>query len=172
MPLHYRAWRDTLDPLEIEFNEQTFYDLAGMPSPKVLEQIAAGRFSETEVEQIVQRRESAFFDLLDQIQPVTAVVEIARQRRGALPMAVASGSVRTSVDKQLHALGIQDWFQTIVAAEDTTRHKPEPDVFLEAARRLGVPANQCRVFEDAELGLQAARRAGMEAVDVRRWYAD
>ena len=55
-----------------------------------------------------------------------------------------------------------------MTAEDTTRHKPEPDVFLEAARRLGVPPAVCVVFEDTEIGLEAARRAGMAGIDVRR----
>ena len=59
---------------------------------------------------------------------------------------------------------------TVVGAEDTERHKPEPDVFLEAARRLGVEPARCVVFEDTELGLEAARRAGMTGIDVRPWY--
>ena len=64
---------------------------------------------------------------------------------------------------------LRDWFQTLVAAEDTTRHKPEPDAFLEAARRLAVAAEACVVFEDTDIGLLTARRAGMLAVDVRPW---
>jgi HAD superfamily hydrolase (TIGR01509 family) len=55
----------------------------------------------------------------------------------------------------------------VVASEDTTRHKPEPDVFLEAARRLGVAPEKCIVYEDADLGIEAARRAGMRFIDVR-----
>jgi HAD superfamily hydrolase (TIGR01509 family) len=57
----------------------------------------------------------------------------------------------------------------MVVAEDTPRHKPEPDVFLEAARRLKVSATGCVVFEDTDIGLEAARRAGMTSVDVRSW---
>jgi len=55
----------------------------------------------------------------------------------------------------------------VVTAEDTARHKPEPDVFLEAARRLGVQPEACTVYEDTDLGLEAARRAGMAFVDIR-----
>ena len=64
-------------------------------------------------------------------------------------------------------VALEGWFDTIVTAEDTTRHKPEPDVFLEAARRLGAAPAHCRVYEDSDLGIEAARRAGMEWVDVR-----
>ncbi len=69
--------------------------------------------------------------------------------------------------RSLEALGITDWFGAIVAAEDTARHKPEPDVFLEAARRLNADPATCTVYEDTDIGLEAARRAGMRAVDVR-----
>jgi HAD superfamily hydrolase (TIGR01509 family) len=62
-----------------------------------------------------------------------------------------------------------DWFDTMVCAEDVTKHKPEPDVFLEAARRLGVDPARCVVFEDTDIGLEAARRAGIPGVDVRKW---
>ena len=70
----------------------------------------------------------------------------------------------------LEYIGVLDWFDASVCAEDTSLHKPEPDVFLEAARRIGVAPELCVGFEDAELGLTAVRRAGMQAVDVRPWY--
>ena len=84
-------------------------------------------------------------------------------------MAVASGGWRRIVERQLRHIGVADWFETIVTAEDTTRHKPEPDVFLEAARRLQVEPARCVVYEDADLGIEAARRAGMQVVDIRSW---
>ena len=65
------------------------------------------------------------------------MIELARSHRSQGPLAIASGSVRRLVVRTLETLGISDWFAAIVAAEDTTRHKPEPDVFLEAARRIG-----------------------------------
>jgi HAD superfamily hydrolase (TIGR01509 family) len=83
-------------------------------------------------------------------------------------MAVASGGQRRMVEKTLSQIGVLDWFPVVVTAEDTRRHKPEPDVFLEAARRLGVEPAACTVYEDTDLGLEAARRAGMRSVDVRR----
>ena len=66
-------------------------------------------------------------------------------------------------------IGALDWFDTVVGSEDTERHKPEPDVFLEAARRLGVEPAACAVFEDSDLGLLAAQRAGMLGIDIRPW---
>ncbi len=69
--------------------------------------------------------------------------------------------MRRLITRTLAALGITDWFAAVVAAEDTARHKPEPDVFLEAARRLDADPAACTVYEDTDIGLEAARRAGM-----------
>ena len=100
------------------------------------------------------------------IEPVLALARAHRQRNEG-PLAVGSGSVRRLVTRTLAALGITDWFAAVVAAEDTARHKPEPDVFLEAARRVNADPATCIVYEDTDIGLEAARRAGMQAVDVR-----
>jgi HAD superfamily hydrolase (TIGR01509 family) len=102
------------------------------------------------------------------VAPIEKVVAIARAARGRLPLAVASGSHRELVESTLAAIGTRDWWQAIVAAEDVTQPKPAPDIFLEAARRLGVAPGDCTVYEDADLGLLAAQRAGMRAVDIRR----
>jgi len=72
--------------------------------------------------------------------------------------------------KQLHQVEMSDWFDVIVSAEDTLLHKPEPDVFLEAARRLGVEPASCLVFEDADLGVEAANRANMPCIDIRTFF--
>jgi HAD superfamily hydrolase (TIGR01509 family) len=63
-------------------------------------------------------------------------------------------------------------FEAIVTSEDVANQKPAPDIFLEAARQLGVPPRFCRAYEDTDLGMQAIRAAGMEAVDVRKMSRD
>jgi HAD superfamily hydrolase (TIGR01549 family) len=98
------------------------------------------------------------------------VVEIVRQNRGVKPIAVASGGFRAIIQRQLKQIEMHDWFDAVVTAEDTAKHKPEPDVFLEAARQLGTPPKHCIVFEDADLGVEAARRAGMNCIDVRSFF--
>ena len=101
------------------------------------------------------------------------MLDLARRHREPKgPLAIASGSVRRLVTRTLEALGITDWFAAVVAAEDTARHKPEPDVFLEAARRIGAEPAACTVYEDTDIGLEAARRAGMTPVDVRPLIRD
>ena len=118
-------------------------------------------------EQVNRAKEEAFLNSLHLLKPIEPVVQIARKHFGKLKLAVASGGVRRVVHRQLEQIKVIDWFETIVTAEDTERHKPDPDVFLEAARRLGVEPKSCRVYEDGDPGIEAARRAGMECVDVR-----
>ncbi len=167
MPAHYRAWQTILRPHGIAFPEERFYAMGGMPTGKILEQLfsEAGRVPDVAV--LTRQKEEAFLDRMGEIRPIAKVVEVARQARGITPIAVASGGHRHMVEKTLRQIGILDWFPVVVAAEDTTVHKPEPDVFLEAARRLGVAPARCTVYEDTELGIEAARRAGMRWVDVR-----
>jgi HAD superfamily hydrolase (TIGR01509 family) len=83
---------------------------------------------------------------------------------------VATGAVRPICETILWQIGVPDLFDTIVSSEDVARHKPAPDVFLEAARRLGVEPGRCRVYEDTDPGIEAARQAGMEYIDVRDFY--
>jgi HAD superfamily hydrolase (TIGR01509 family) len=82
-------------------------------------------------------------------------------------MGVGSGSNRDVVLQVLKHIGLDGFFDAVVGAEDTDNHKPEPDVFLEVARLIKVQPHQCRVYEDADLGIEAARRAGMTWFDVR-----
>jgi HAD superfamily hydrolase (TIGR01509 family) len=74
-------------------------------------------------------------------------------------------------ERILAHIGLSGAFDLIVASEDTARHKPDPDPFLEAARRLGVRPERCVVWEDSDLGIAAATRAGMEWIDVRSFHA-
>jgi HAD superfamily hydrolase (TIGR01509 family) len=168
MPAHYQAWLEVLRPYGIAFPEDRFYAMGGMPTDKIVIELCgeAGRW--LDVNALVRDKALAFERKINEVRPIAKVVEVARASRGRLPMAVASGGQRRMVEKTLSQIGVLDWFPVVVTAEDTRRHKPEPDVFLEAARRLGVEPAACTVYEDTDLGLEAARRAGMRSVDVRR----
>jgi HAD superfamily hydrolase (TIGR01509 family) len=146
--------------------------MGGMPTEQIIRVLAAeAGVAVTDVQAMVREKEEGFLAHLDAVRPIEPVVRIAAAFRGRLPIAVASGGYRDTVTRTLDRLGLRDWFDALVTAEDTARHKPEPDVFLEAARRLGVPAERCVVFEDTDIGLEAARRAGMWRVDVRPWLS-
>jgi beta-phosphoglucomutase family hydrolase len=170
MPAHYRAWTAVLGRYGIPFPETRFYELGGVPTGKIIRILSAETgVPLADVDAVAAEKESAFLANIHVIRPLETVVATAAAYRGKLPLAVASGGYRETITRTLDQLGIRDWFDAMVVAEDTTRHKPEPDVFLEAARRLQVPPAACVVFEDTDIGLEAARRAGMASVDVRGW---
>ena len=169
-PAHSKAWLSMLAPHGIPFPETRFYQMGGMPTSKIIRLLAdeAG-VAVGDVDAMVHQKESLFLTFLDEVVPIEPVVRIAAAYRGKLPVAVASGGYRDTITRTLDRIAVRNWFDAMVTAEDTPRHKPEPDVFLEAARRLGVKAAGCVVFEDTDIGLEAARRAGMVGVDVRPW---
>ena len=172
MPVHFRAWTAMLAEHGLVFPEEQFYAFAGMPSVKIIRQLADEQgvvLAADAPAAMTLDKEHRYVELLHHVSPIDEVVAIAAHHRGSLPMAVASGGDGWVVRTTLTAIGVLDWMDAIVGAEDTERHKPEPDVFLEAARRLGVEPSACAVFEDSDLGLEAARRAGMEPVDIRPW---
>jgi HAD superfamily hydrolase (TIGR01509 family) len=170
MPAHYKAWLAMLGRFGIPFPETRFYAMGGMPTASII-RILAGEVGVvvTDVDAMVLEKEQLFLAHLDAVTPIQPVISIAAAHRGKLPIAVASGGYRDTITRTLDRLAIRDWFNAMVTAEDTTRHKPDPDVFLEAARRLNVEAAKCVVFEDTDIGLEAARRAGMLGIDVRPW---
>jgi beta-phosphoglucomutase family hydrolase len=170
MPSHYEAWMAILARYELQMSEDRFYALGGWPTRRVADLLIAESGRLIDAERLSQEKESMFEAMLHLVQPIAPVVDVARQYRGRLPMAVATGAVRPICEVILQQIGVEDHFDTIVSSEDVERHKPAPDVFLEAARRLGVEPRHCRVYEDTDPGIEAARRAGMEWVDVRTFY--
>lgn len=167
MPLHWQAWQVIQDRYRFSFSEERFYSLGGVPSRDILAMLKAEQRLELNPIAVAWEKEEAYLAMLDQVGPIHSVVEIARAHAGVLPMAVASGGTRRVIELVLQRLGIHDLFGAVVTSEDVQHQKPAPDIFLEAARRLGVPPSACRAYEDTDLGLQAIRAAGMEAVDVR-----
>ncbi|MFN3649437.1 MAG: HAD family hydrolase [Armatimonadota bacterium] len=171
MPLHFRAWSETLAAFDAHMPEQLFYDLGGVPTIDIVP-ILNRRFGYSlDPAEIAHRKENRYEELLPELTPVERVVELVREYHGRHPMAVASGGLRRLVDQTLEALKIAPLFDAVCTAEDVERGKPEPDLFLLAAERIGVPATECVVFEDSNLGLEAAHRAGMQAVDIRPWLS-
>lgn len=169
MPLHFHAWQATLRRYGMRLTEDRFYSLGGQPTVKIVALLAGEQGLVLDPVTVAHEKEQAFLTRLHEVKPIAPIVDIVRANVGHLPMAVASGSHRAVVLDVLKIIGIDDLFNqhTIVGAEDTELHKPNPDVFLEAARRINVAPEKCRVYEDAELGIEAARRANMACFDVR-----
>jgi len=167
MPLHWRAWQTVTERHGLHFPEDRFYALGGVPSRDILKMLGQEQGKPLDPLAVSKEKEAAYIPFLPQVQEIAVVVNIAREHYGIIPMAVASGGVQAHINEVLTHLGIRHLFQAVVTSEQVTRQKPAPDIFLEAARRLGVAPQFCRAYEDTDLGLEAIRAAGMEAVDVR-----
>lgn len=169
MALHFEAWTATLRERNAEMSEALFYELAGVPTVDMVG-ILNDRFGCTlDPVETAAAKEARYRELLPCARPVERVVRLVREYRGSYRMAVASGGIRCLVDETVRGLGLTDHFEAVCTAEDVERGKPEPDLFLLAAERIGIPPADCVVFEDSDLGLEAARRAGMQGVDIRPW---
>jgi beta-phosphoglucomutase-like phosphatase (HAD superfamily) len=138
-----------------------------VPSRDILKLLAGEQGRSLDHIAVAHEKEEAYLPLMAQVEPIHAVVEIARAYHGRIPLAVASGGTQGIICQVLDHLQIRQLFAAVVTSEMVERQKPAPDIFLEAARRIGVDPKHCRAYEDTDLGLAAIRAAGMDAVDVR-----
>lgn len=166
MPLHYIAWKKALAEWNCEFDEKLFYSWGGKPVREIVAELNKINGLNMLIETLATRKESLYLEQLPQLKVIPEVLEHIEAQHGRIPLAVVSGSRRDSVVGSLTVLNLLDKFDTIVAAEDYKNGKPAPDAFLLAAERLGVAAQDCLVFEDTALGIQAATAAGMASVMV------
>lgn len=166
MPLHFIAWKGSLDEWNCPFDEELFYAWGGKPIPEIISLLNEMHGLEMPVEKVSIRKEDLYLELLHELKAVAEVLEQIDAMYGKIPFAVVSGSSRKAVIHSLTVLNLLDKFETIVGAEDYTKSKPAPDAFLIAAERLGVDPKDCLVFEDTDLGIQAATAAGMASVRV------
>jgi HAD superfamily hydrolase (TIGR01509 family) len=167
MPLHYEAWYETLTDFGFSCPQDYLESQKGVPTDKIV--IAVNRRFGYDIDPraFSDAKQERFRGKLPRVKPIPAIADIVRRCRGRLPMAVATGGIRRNSMLILETIGLAKCFDAVLTADDPIPPKPAPDIFLEAARRLGAKPNQCQVFEDGDPGLDAARAAGMVATDVR-----
>ena len=170
MALHYLAWQETVQRINGEFPEKLFYELAGASNARIAAVLNETYGYQLDPEKAAHEKDERFLKHLPQAKPIAPVVAIARDYKGRLPMAVATGGTPTLVRSVLEAIDLTDFFDTIVTSHDVAHAKPAPDIFLECARRLNIAPEYCHVFEDGDLGIEGAKRAGMTVTDVRPWW--
>ncbi|MGC2832039.1 MAG: HAD-IA family hydrolase [Candidatus Acidiferrum sp.] len=166
MPLHYLAWTQALGEWNCAFEEELFYAWGGRPTEEIIATLNQKHGLKMPVESVAGRKEELYFELLPQLKVVPEVLEHIEAQHGRIPFAVVSGSARDSVTASLVTLNLLDRFDTLVCAGDYKKSKPHPEAFLLAAAKLQVAPNACLVFEDTEMGIQAATAAGMASVKV------
>jgi len=166
MPLHYMAWTKALAEWNCVFDEKLFYAWGGTPVAEIIASLNEKHGLSMPVESVSTRKENLYLELLPELKAVPEVVEHILEQYGRIPFAVVSGSTREAVTASLVALKLLDRFETLVCAGDYAKSKPEPEYFLLAAKKLGVAPERCLVFEDTEMGIEAAKAAGMAWVKI------
>lgn len=169
MDLHLQAWSKAASHYSLHLTEKRFYELGGVPTYQIFEMLSSEQNIEIDLAEATSMKENLYQKLLPNVKPFALVVAIAKAYKDKIPMAVATGSTAKGADWVLSKLEIKSWFGAIVTSDDDVKHKPAPDVFLEACRQLGVDASKCVGFEDTDLGIQSIKSAGMYAVDVRQF---
>jgi HAD superfamily hydrolase (TIGR01509 family) len=166
MPLHYVAWKTALAEWNCSFEEKLFYAWGGIPVAEIVSLLNKRDGLSMPVEDVSRRKENLYLGMLPQLKAVPEVVEHIEAEYGRIPFAVVSGSTRDSVTASLVSLQLLDRFDALICAGDYAKGKPDPEAFLLAAAKLGVAPKTCLVFEDTDLGIQAAKAAGMAAVKI------
>ncbi|MDP0501678.1 MAG: HAD family phosphatase [Verrucomicrobiota bacterium JB022] len=172
MPLHLLAWNHALEhvnaPLRLE--RDSFMTVAGMALQQTIDHWNELHDTQIDGEVVIRVKNDYVQKHLAKIRGFDDAIGWAKElhERGE-KLAVASGGTREDIEFTLKHLGIRQYFEAVVTADDVKLAKPEPDLFLEAARQLGVPPEGCLVFEDSLLGKRAADACGMDCVMVDTW---
>ena len=166
MPLHFVAWGKALREWECAFSEEQFYAWGGRPVDEIIRALNEAQGLHMPVDELLAKKEALYREMLPQLEGIPEVLEHIDRSYGVIPFAVVSGGPRRSVEASLDVLGIRGRFEVLVCAGEYAKGKPNPEPFLKAAELLGVAAEDCLVFEDADPGIEAAKAAGMQWVKV------
>ena len=166
---HWRAWRDTMRAEGVDITYRQFVDSFGQRNDRILTAWLGSAVTPDRIGRIGDAKEALYRRLAREegLRGLPgARLWIDRLRRDGWRQAIASSAPRANVDAVLEALGLADTIDVVVSAEDVSVGKPDPEVFLLAAARLETPPTRCIVVEDAAMGVEAARRAGMRSIGV------
>jgi len=167
LPVHMATWNRVGEVYGFKFDPQIMLEMTGRATIEFADRIVEQYNLSADPKEIVKLKQESFRDSAHLLEPVDEIIAIVKEYHGKLPMAVGTGASRKSTDVQLNKLEIARYFDAIVTADDVSRHKPNPDTFLKCAELMGVDPEKCQVFEDGDLGIEAAKKAGMLVTDVR-----
>jgi beta-phosphoglucomutase len=167
--LHYVAWRDALARRGREHTREEFFRGFGRRNDVILREIFGDTMSPEEAAGVADDKEERYRSIVRErgLEPLPGVTEwLTRLKEGGFRQALATSAPARNVTVVITVLGFDRFFDATVSANDVERGKPDPAVFLLAARRIGVAPERCVVVEDTPPGIEGARRAGMKSVGI------
>jgi len=172
MPLHLEGWKRACERFGAKFDTAYLRQNTGTPGWLIAEMVIknSGLNGNVSPEEILKAKFDEFDKVNHLVRPIVPVLQIVKKYHNILPMAIGTGGHRETVEKTLNVTGLRDYFQVVVTANDVQNYKPHPETFLRCSELMGVIPESIEVFEDGDLGITAAKSAGMIATDVRGWY--
>lgn len=167
MTIHTHAWQETMKRFGHDCPVDFLQPLRGMPAEEIVIRFNRRFRTDFNAEAVSEAKNILTYEKFKTVKPIMPVAKIAIAYRGKWPMSVVSGGTRKNVLRTLKAIGMADFFEAVITADDGFEPKPHPRMFIEAAKQMDVLPELCQVFEDGDPGLEAARAAGMPFVDVR-----
>ena len=166
-PTHRQAWREVLGRYGCGFDENAMIALNGAPVWHIARHIVEQNRLDIDPA-IIAREKTALIKtmLFDSVRPLPTL-DVVKHRYKHRPLSVGTGSETALAESLLTHLKLRQYFEAVVGADQVLHPKPAPDTFLRCAQLMCVAPAKCVVFEDGDLGLQAAHKAGMDAIDVR-----
>ncbi|MFD1292985.1 beta-phosphoglucomutase family hydrolase [Lutibacter holmesii] len=170
MQNHFEAWRAAVSPFGIDFTPKLFLTLTGMPKAATIIKLNELFGTAMNTDEVGKAKAKVYKELVSQTQEIKVVTDVVRKYHGKLPMSIGTGSTQIGAKRTLSILGLKEYFNPIITADDVMNFKPAPDTFLKCAELMGVAPKDCVVFEDGILGIQAAEEVGMMVVDVNDYF--
>ncbi len=168
-PTHFKAFSLALRDQYTSMDEEWYQQRQGLSRFELLTALNQKNGGKIDVARAVSDSESYFLACIQEVTEIDAVASIVRREASNYPMAVASSGQRSSVEKALDEVGLLSFFTIILTADDITACKPNPEIYITAAARLGLSPSRCLVFEDSDEGITAASVAGSTVIDVRAY---
>jgi beta-phosphoglucomutase family hydrolase len=171
---HEESWNRLAQEEKRALPEGHFLKGFGMKNEAIIPAILRWSEDESEIRRLSLRKEVLYRDIISErgLQPLPGVrAFLERLQAAGIPCVIGSSTHRLNITTSLDILGLGAFFTAIVSAEDVRQGKPDPDVFLQAAARIGRSPSMCVVFEDAPMGIDAALAGGMKAVGVAGTHA-
>jgi beta-phosphoglucomutase-like phosphatase (HAD superfamily) len=171
IPAHLKAMQAAFSRHDLLLPATWFFQNHSIPTDTMLQKFEAdglGHIADPTL--ILADHKKFFMDNVDLVEEIPVVTTVVREWAGRVPIGVASNGHRANVEASLRALSLWSFFDTVVTREDVLHGKPNPDLYLETARRLNVAPQQCLIFEDSDTGIQGATAAGATVVDVREFH--
>lgn len=170
MPNHFKAWRKAVAPYGIDFKKDLFLSLTGMSKKATILKLNELFGTSMKAEKVGPLKEAYFNELAHEISEIEVVTSVIKLYHKKLPMTVGTGSSTEGAKRTLSLINMYHFFDGVITSDDVKFGKPNPETFLKCAEIMKVNPADCLVFEDGELGIQAAKQIGMRVIDINKYF--